>query len=94
MQLSTLLHFPDYDLPFEIYTDASSYQLGGIVSQAGKPLAFYSRKLTSAQTNYSVMEQELLSIVEILKEFRSLLFGQQITFFMDHKNLSCANFTS
>ncbi|KAE8894606.1 hypothetical protein PF005_g27580 [Phytophthora fragariae] len=64
MQRATLLHFPDYDLPFEIYTDASSYQLGGIVSQPGKPLAFYSRKLTSAQKNYSVMEQELLSIVE------------------------------
>ncbi|POM79219.1 Putative Transposase [Phytophthora palmivora] len=37
-------------------------QHGGIVSQAGKPLAFYSRKLTSAQKNNSVMEQELLSI--------------------------------
>ncbi|POM79318.1 Retrovirus Polyprotein [Phytophthora palmivora] len=94
MQRSTLLHFPDYNLPFEVYTDASSYQLGGVVSQDGKPLAFYSRKLTAAQKNYSVMEQELLSIVEILKEFRTMLFGQRITVFTDHKNLSCSNFTS
>lgn len=94
MQRSTLLHFPNYELPFEIHTDASNFQLGGVISQAGKPLAFYSRKLTSAQRNYSVMEQELLSIVEILKEFRTLLFGQRITVYTDHKNLSCANFSS
>ncbi|POM81556.1 Retrovirus Polyprotein [Phytophthora palmivora] len=94
IQRSTLLHYPDYEQPFEIFTDASSYQLGGIVSQAGKPLAFYSRKLTSAQKNYSVMEQELLSIVEILKEFRTMPFDQRITVYTDHKNLSCANFSS
>jgi hypothetical protein len=46
--------------------------------QEGKPLAFYSRKLNSAQTCYTTGEQELLSIVETMKEFRYILLGQQV----------------
>jgi RNase H-like domain found in reverse transcriptase len=41
-------------------------QLGGVISQDYKPLAFYSCKLNQAQLNYSTIEQELFSIVEIL----------------------------
>jgi len=46
----TLLAYPDFNKPFQIYTDASHYQLGSVVSQDGKPIAFYSRKLNPAQT--------------------------------------------
>ena len=50
-----------------IYTDSSDRQLGGIITQDNKPLAFYSRKLNLSQINYTVSEKELLSIVETLK---------------------------
>jgi hypothetical protein len=55
--------------------------------QNKKPLAFYSRKLNSAQQKYTTGEQELLSIVEMLKEFRNILFGQRIVIHTDHKNI-------
>ena len=29
----TMLVFPDYAKPFVVYTDASNYQLGGVVTQ-------------------------------------------------------------
>ena len=91
---ATLLVYPNYNFPFEIHTDASAFQLGGVISQRGRPLAFYSRKLTPTQQNYSIMELELLSIVEILKEFRNILLGRLITIFTDHKNLSFSDFTN
>jgi hypothetical protein len=63
----TLLAFPDFEIEFHVYTDAFNKQLGAVIMQEGKPLAFYSRKLNSAQTRYTTGEQELLSIVETLK---------------------------
>jgi hypothetical protein len=55
--------------------------------QEGKPLAFYSRNLNSAQTRYITGEQEILSIVETLKEFRDILLGQQVIAHTDHLNI-------
>ena len=87
MAKETILNYPKFGQPFEIHTDASDRQLGSVIAQDGKPLAFYSRKLSSAQRNYTTTEQELLSIVETLKEFRNILLGQKITVYTDHKNL-------
>ena len=64
-----MLAYPDFSKRFDIHTDSSDYQLGAVISQEGKPIAFYSRKLSGAQTRYTVTEKELLSIVEVLKEF-------------------------
>ncbi len=90
----TLLAYPDFNKPFCIHTDASHTQLGAVISQNDKPIAFYSRKLKPEQTRYTTTERELLSIVETLKEFRNILLGQQIVVFTDHKNLTCKNFNT
>ena len=82
-----VLAYPDYSQGFEIYTDSSKFQLGAVITQSNRPLAFFSRKLSKTQQKYSVTEQELLAIVETLKEFKGMLWGQTITVYTDHKNL-------
>ena len=72
----TLLSYPNFNEPFEIHADARKLQLGSVINQHDKPIAFYSRKLNPAQVNYTTTESELVSIVETLKEFRNILFWQ------------------
>jgi hypothetical protein len=69
ISMEMLLTFPNFNEPFHIFTDASKYQLGTVIMQNNKPLAFYSQKMNEAQKRYTTGEQELLSIVEMLKEF-------------------------
>jgi hypothetical protein len=40
---------PDYSKTFEVYTDASSTQLGSVITQSNRLLAFFSRKLLETQ---------------------------------------------
>ncbi len=49
-----VLAYPDYLKVFEIYTDASSKQLGAVITQGNMPIAFFSWKLSNAQHKYSV----------------------------------------
>jgi hypothetical protein len=49
-----VLVYPDYSKVFEIYTDAFSKQLGAVITQDNRPIAFFSRKLSDAQRKYSI----------------------------------------
>ena len=48
---------------------------------------FFSQKFSNMQCKYSVTEIELLAIVETLKEFKGMLWGQNIKVFTDYANL-------
>ena len=80
-----ILAFPDFNKPFHIFTDASDTQLGAVITQENKPIAFYSKKLNPAQSWYKTTEKELLSIVATWKEFRTILLGQQLIIHTDHE---------
>jgi hypothetical protein len=69
------LAYPDFTKPFDIYTDASTKQLGVVITQDNRPIAFFSRKLSGVQSKYTITKLELLAIVETLKEFKGMLQG-------------------
>jgi hypothetical protein len=83
-----VLAYPDFTQPFEIYTDASTMQLGAVITQGNRPIAFFSRKLSMMQTKYSVIKIELLAIVETLMKFQGMLLRQTIKIYTDHKHLT------
>jgi hypothetical protein len=49
-----VLAYPNYSKVFEIYTDASSNQLGAVITQDNRPIVFFSLKLSVAQCKYRV----------------------------------------
>ena len=87
-----LLVYPYFNERFDIHTDAINYELGAAISHNGKTIAFYSRKLTGPQIRYTVTEKKLLSIVQTLKDFCTILLGQELKIYTSHKNLICKNF--
>ncbi len=62
-------------------------QLGAVITQDNRTIVLFSGKLSETQTKYSVTKTKLLAIVETLKEFWGMLWGQQIKVYTNHKNL-------
>ena len=88
---ATLLVHPDTDAPTSVAVDASSTAIGAVLQQyqdqQWRPLAFFSRKLSSAERNYSTFGRELLGMYAAVKHFRYFLEGRVFTIYTDHKPL-------
>ncbi|KAI0996811.1 hypothetical protein K3495_g11373, partial [Podosphaera aphanis] len=84
---------PDRETVLE--ADSSGYAIGGCLSQVDKqgrlrPVAYFSRRLNSAESNYPIHDKEMLSIVACLQEWQPELISvaKPFTILSDHRNLS------
>lgn len=87
-----ILQYPNFEKPFILTTDSSSFAIGAVLSQnyTGNdlPIAYASRILNSAETRYSTTEREMLAIVWAVNHFRPYLYGTKFTIITDHKPLT------
>ena len=89
MAADSLNAYLDYNQPFEIYTNASEYQLEEAIIQNGRLIAYWSRSLQPTQMKYTTTEKELLAIILCLKEYEKILYGARaINVYTNHKNLT------
>ena len=83
----------DFTKPFWIFTDASGYAVGACLGQLDsdtgiiRPVAFFSRKLTSSQLNWTPREKECYAIVMALHKWQSWIGLNEVTVRTDHKTL-------
>jgi hypothetical protein len=69
MAADALAAYPDHNKRFNIYTDASDFQVGACIIQEGRRVAYFSCKLTKSQKNCITKKKEMLSIVATLNNF-------------------------
>ena len=97
-----VLRQPDFNKTFHVYTDASAYGMGAILSQEGEinplkpdkppkhhPVAYYSATFTPTERNYNIYERELLAIIKAITHWRPYLIWTQepFTIHTNHANL-------
>ena len=80
-----LLTYFDHNKPITAQTDASTYCLGCVLLQDGKPVCFASKSLTTTKVNYAQITKELYEVVFACKHWHMLIFGKRIT--TDHRPL-------
>lgn len=87
-----VLNAPDFSRQFFLQTDASTFGVGGVLSQyddfgVEHPVLYLSRKLLSHEENYSVPELECLAIVWAVTKLKYYLYGRNFVVLTDHQPL-------
>ena len=89
-----ILAHPEFNLPFQVETDASIHGLGACLLNKpaggkgpGKVIQFASRSLGVHEKNYSQIELEALAVIWALSLFRHFLLGRSFNLVTDAKGL-------
>lgn len=86
-----ILCYPDFNNEFLLFTDASDYRIGTVLSQIQNEkevvIAYASRQLRPPEIKYATVEKEALAVVFAVKQFRHYLMDKQFTVISDHRPL-------
>lgn len=82
-----VLILPNFSVAFELHCDASKNGIGAVLSQASRPVAFFSEKIAGSRLRYSTYDVELYAVVQAVKHWRHYLFHQEFVLYTDHDAL-------
>ncbi len=89
-----ILSHPNFDVPFEVQTDASKRGLGAVLCQRidGREhvIAYISRVLQPSEMAYDIHKKEMLAIVWAVKLWRPYLSGRSFTLVTDNQAIAWA----
>ncbi|XP_039014624.1 uncharacterized protein LOC120144671, partial [Hibiscus syriacus] len=82
-----LLVLPNFDKTFEIECDASGVGIGAVLTQEGRPVAYFSEKLSGASLNYPIYDKEMYSLIRALETWQHYLWPKEFVIHTDHEAL-------
>ena len=86
-----VLRLQDFSKAFEVSCDASGVGIGGVLSQKGHPIAYFSEKLSDGRLKYFTYDKEFYAVIQSLKYWRHYLLPQEFVLYSDHETLQFLN---